>query len=191
MVLGFNIGLSQEISYCCIIKICIVFQAQSLIVPNVSQQMYQSLKVYLTRIWWKLFLLVYCKTQVHYCRQWINQWSYASYVVNIIFSSKLLNLFITGGDILFCKDHVSCQCCLIKLVAYLKCGSIQVFCNNRSGISGLIHINGMILKLRNSYWHEPICISQEVHMESISQGINKPFYKIFIFIPIETIINIR
>ena len=38
MVLGLNIGFSQDISYWCIIKICIVFQAQSLIVPNVSKK---------------------------------------------------------------------------------------------------------------------------------------------------------
>ena len=54
VILGFIIGLSQEISHWCIIQICIVFQAQSLIVPNLSQQMYQSLKVYLTRISQKL-----------------------------------------------------------------------------------------------------------------------------------------
>ena len=34
VVLGFNIGLSQEISHWCIIQICIVFQAQSLVVPE-------------------------------------------------------------------------------------------------------------------------------------------------------------
>ena len=111
--------------------------------------------------------------------------------MNIILSSQLLNLFTTGGEILFCKDHISWKCCLIKLVAYLKCGSIQAFFNNRSGISVLIHRNGIILQLRNSYLHEPMCISQEVHMEYISQGINKPFSKILIFIQIDTIINIR
>ena len=50
MVLGLKIGLSQEISRWCIIQISILFQAQIFIVSNVSQQMYQSLKVYLTRI---------------------------------------------------------------------------------------------------------------------------------------------
>ena len=132
-----------------------------------------------------------CKSQVHSCKQYINQWSYASSVVNIIFSSQLLNFFITGGDILFCKYCVSWIYCLIKLVAYLNCGSIQVFCNTRSAISCLIHRNGMILQLRNYYWNEPMCISQEVHMEYISPGKNKPFSKIFICIPIDTIINIR
>ena len=49
-----------------------------------------------------------------------------------------------GGDTLFFKDHVSWQCYLIKLVAYLNCGIIQVFCNNRSIISSLIHIISQI-----------------------------------------------
>ena len=44
MVLGLNIGLSQDISNWCIIQISVVFQAQIFIVPNVSQQMYQFLK---------------------------------------------------------------------------------------------------------------------------------------------------
>ena len=148
-------------------------------------------KVYLTRISRKICWLVYCKTQVHSCRQQINQWSYASSVVNIVFSSQLINLLITGGDIFFCKYHVSWKCCLVKLCAYLNCGSVQLFFNNRSGISSLIYRNGMILQLRNYYWHEPMCISQEVHMESLSQGIKKPFTKIFICILIYTIINIR
>ena len=34
------------------------------------------------------------------------------------------------SDILFSKDHVSWQCCLIKLVAYLNFGSVQVLGNN-------------------------------------------------------------
>ena len=38
-----------------------------------------------------------------------------------------------------------------SIVAYLNCGSVQVFCNNRSGISSLVHRNGMILQLRNYY----------------------------------------
>ena len=134
---------------------------------------------------------MYCKPQVHSCIQQINQWSCARSVVNIVFPSQLPNLFITGRYIFFCKYHVRWKCSLVKLVAYLKCGSFQLFCNNRSGISSLIHRNETILQLRSSYWPEPMCISQEVHMESLSQGINKPFSKIFICIPIDTIINIR
>ena len=133
---------------------------------------------------------MHCKNQVHSCRQYINQWYYASSLVNIIFPSQLLNLFITGGDILFCKYHVSWKCCLIKLCAYLHCGSVQLFFNNRSGISSLIHRNVMILQLRNYYWQKSMCIFQEVYMESLSQSINKLFSKIFICIAIYTIINI-
>ena len=111
--------------------------------------------------------------------------------MNVEFPSQLLNLFITGRYIIFCEYNSRWKYGNIKNCAYLNCGSIQVFCNNRSGISSLIHRNGMILQLINSYWHKPMCISQEVHMESLSQGINKPFSSIFIFIPIDTIINIR
>ena len=38
-----------------------------------------------------------------------------------------------------------------KTLCYLNCGSVQLFWNNRSGISNLIHRNGMILHLRKSY----------------------------------------
>ena len=134
---------------------------------------------------------MYYKNQVHSCRQYINQLTYASSVVNIEFHSQLLNLFITGGYIFFCEYHVSWKWGLIKLCPYLKCCSIQVSRNNIISISSLIHRNGLILHLRNSYWHEPMCISQEVHMESISRSINKPFSKIFICIPIDIVINIR
>ena len=49
--------------------------------------------------------------------------------MNIIFSSQSFNLLITCGDILFGKYRVSWKCCLIKLVAYLHCGSVQVLGN--------------------------------------------------------------
>ena len=69
VILSFNNSLSQQVRYWCIIHINIILQSQSLIVPNVSQYMYQSFKVYFTRILWKLFYLVHCKNQVHSCRQ--------------------------------------------------------------------------------------------------------------------------
>ena len=65
--------------------------------------------------------------------------------------SLLLNLFITGRYIFFCEYHVSWKCGPIKLCTCLNCGSIQVFCNNRSSISSLIHRNLMIFHLINSY----------------------------------------
>ena len=131
------------------------------------------------------------KTQIHSCKQQINQWTNTSSVVNVVLPSQLLNFFITGRYTFFCAYHVRWKCGLIKLFAHLNCGSVQLFRINRSGISSLIHRNGMILQLRNFYWHEPMCISQEVHMEYLFQSINKPFYRIFIHIPIDTIINIR
>ena len=133
---------------------------------------------------------MYCKTQVHSCRQYINQWTYARSVVNVEFPSQLIKFFITGGYIFFCEYHVSWKCGLINIFAYLNCDSIQLFCNNRSSISSLFHRNVIILHLRQYYWHEPMCISQEVHMESLSQSMNKPNSKIFILIPIDTVINI-
>ena len=53
--------------------------------------------------------------------------------MNIIFSSQLINFFITGRYIFFCKYYVSWQCGLVKICAYLNCGSVQVFCKNISG----------------------------------------------------------
>ena len=153
--------------------------------------MYQSFKVYFTRISWELCQLIYCKTLVHSCRQQIYQRSYASSVVNIIFSIQTFNLLINCWYIFFGKDHVRRKCCLIKLFAYLHSGSIQVFSNNWGSISSLIHRNLMVFQLRNSYWHEPMCIYQEVHMEYLPQSINKPFFKIFIFIPMIVSIGLQ
>ena len=65
--------------------------------------------------------------------------------MNDEFPSQLLNLFITGGCICFGEYHIRWKCGLIKLCTCLNCVSIQVFFNNRSRISSLIHRNGMIL----------------------------------------------
>ena len=148
VVCCFNIGLSQEISYWSIIQICIVLQAQIHVVPNVYQQMY--LKTLLTCV---------LKNSISLLQTIDKSMIVCKLCSEYYFSSQLLNLFITGGDILFCKNRVSWQCCLVKLVDYLNCGSVQVFCNNRSGISSLIHRNIMILQLISSYLHEPMCIS--------------------------------
>ena len=103
---------------------------------------------------------------------------------------SITDLIDTVGELMF-----SFLCNIFCIVYWnrhgLLFGRFFIFCNNSSIISSPIHRNVMILQLRNSYWHEPMCISQEVHMESLSQSINKQFSKIFICIPIDTIINIR
>ena len=121
----------------------------------------------------------------------VNQWTNTSSVVNVKFPSQLLNLFITGSCFIFFEYHIRWKCGLIKLCEYLNCSSIQAFCNNRSSISSLIHRNTMIFHLINYDWHEPMCIYEEVHVESISWSTHKPFSKSLIIIPIDTVINIR
>ena len=50
LVLSINASLSQEVRYRCILNLGIVSQAQILVVPNLSQQVYQTLKFYYTMI---------------------------------------------------------------------------------------------------------------------------------------------
>ena len=50
LVLSNNSSLPQEFRYRCILYLGIIYQAQILVLPNISQQVYQTLKVYFTRI---------------------------------------------------------------------------------------------------------------------------------------------
>ena len=45
-----NSDLSQDVRYRCTIYLGIIFQAQVIVFPNISQQLYQTLDVYFTKI---------------------------------------------------------------------------------------------------------------------------------------------
>ena len=50
VILSFNTSLYQKVRYRCIIYISIIFQAQSIIFPNIPQYMYKPLNMYFTRV---------------------------------------------------------------------------------------------------------------------------------------------
>ena len=82
----------------------------------------------------------------------MNQCKLWSSVVNFEFPRQPFNLFITGRCIIFCEYHIRWQFGLIKNCTFLNCGSIQVFCKNRSSISimplvGKIHYKSCICSL--------------------------------------------
>ena len=52
LIISLNNILYQLVRYRCIIHTRITLQSQSLIVSNLTQYMYQSFKVYFTRVWW-------------------------------------------------------------------------------------------------------------------------------------------
>ena len=124
--------------------------SQDLIVPNIYQHLYQTLKFYFTRIWWKLCQLVYFKT-LYYLDNKSTCWSLveASSLVNIISWYKLalwnfkcsfivlVSRYFTTIDVPYIDWYTKIECSLsFEIIMYIKkcaytrkliCNTFQVY----------------------------------------------------------------
>ena len=106
LVVGINYSLPQEVNYRCILYLGIIFQAQILVVPNISQQLYQTLKMYFTNIWWNFAIFYTANYKSIPLYKKVNYWYFTSSVVNVVFSRKKFHLWITGRKFFLGEYHI-------------------------------------------------------------------------------------